>query len=431
MEITFGSRFKNAWNAFINKNPYPNEYSNYGGYGGSYLRPDRVQLRTTNERSIITAIFNKMALDVANINIRHCQLDDDGRFKDYKDSKLDECLTVEANIDQTGRALLQDIVMSMFDEGTVAIVPIDTIGDPFNTKSYEICSLRTGRITAWYPSSVRIEIYNEMKGIKEEITLPKYMVAIVENPLYAVMNEPNSTLQRLIRKLNLLDAIDEQSSSGKLDLIIQLPYIVKSPARKAQAEERRKDIENQLKGSKYGIAYTDGTEKITQLNRPVENNLLKQIEFLTSMLYSQLGLTEGVLDGTAEESVMSNYYSRTIEPIVSAITDEMIRKFLTKTARSQKQTIMFFRDPFKLVPVEKIADIADKFTRNEILTSNELRSVVGRKPSNDPRADMLINSNLNHGNDIPRPGGIKPEEPIDPNTADPNLDMEGGNQFEG
>lgn len=437
MDITFGSRFKNAWNAFINKNPYPYNYGDYGGYGGSYIRPDRVQLRISNERSIIISIFNKMALDVANIDIRHCQLDEDDRFRDYKKSGLDECLTIEANIDQTGRAFLQDVVMSMFDEGVVAIVPVDTIGDPFTTKSYDILSMRVGRITAWYPTSVRVEVYNETKGIKEEITLPKYMVAIIENPLYSVMNQPNSTLQRLIRKLNLLDSIDEQSSSGKLDLIIQLPYIVKSPARKAQAEERRKDIENQLKGSKYGIAYTDGTEKITQLNRPVENNLMKQIEFLTSMLYSQLGITEGVLDGTAEEGVMSNYYSRTIEPIVSAIVDEMIRKFLTKTARTQKQTIMFFRDPFKLVPVEKMADIADKFTRNEILTSNEIRSIVGRRPSDDPRADMLINSNLNHGNDIPRPGdmplpeGEIPPEAIDPSLADPNLVMEGGNQFEG
>ena len=428
MEITFGARIKNAWNAFRNQNPYPyDEYNNYGSYGGSYSRPDRVRLATRNERSIVNAIINKMSLDVANIDIRHCQLDEDGRFQDYKKSRLDECLTIEANIDQTGRAFLQDAAMSMFDEGHVAIVPVDTIGDPLDSKSYEICSMRTGRVTAWYPSSVRVELYNERKGIREEIILPKYMVAIVEIPLYSVMNEPNSTLQRLIRKLNLLDAIDEQSGSGKLDLIIQLPYIVKSPARKAQAEERRKDIENQLKGSKYGIAYTDGTEKITQLNRPVENNLMKQIEFLTSMLYSQLGITEGVLDGTAEESVMSNYYSRTIEPIVSAIVDEMIRKFLTKTARTQNQTIMFFRDPFKLVPVEKIAEIADKFTRNEIMTSNEMRAVVGRKPSDDPRADMLLNSNLNHGSDMPLPGN----GPNIQGSINNNYNMEGGDQVEG
>lgn len=434
MDITFGSRFKNAWNAFRNQNPYPN-YGDNGSYGGSYYRPDRVRISTRNERSIITSIFNKMALDVANIDIRHCKIDENDRFIDYVDSKLDNCLKLEANIDQTGKAFIQDVVMSMFDEGHVAIVPVDTIGDPLNTKSYEICTMRTGRVTAWYPSSVRVELYNERKGIREEITLPKYMVAIVENPLYAVMNEPNSTLQRLIRKLNLLDAIDEQSGSGKLDLIIQLPYIVKSPARKAQAEERRKDIENQLKGSKYGIAYTDGTEKITQLNRPVENNLMKQIEFLTSMLYSQLGITEGVLDGTAEEGVMSNYYSRTIEPIVSAIVDEMIRKFLTKTARSQKQTIMYFRDPFKLVPIEKMADIADKFTRNEILSSNEIRAIVGRKPSDDPRADMLINSNLNHGSDIPSPGEVEPTDENQVNEGIGNIPVKdlivkGGNQFE-
>ena len=434
MELSFGARVKSVWNAFRNQNPYPN-YGDNGSYGGSYYRPDRVRISTRNERSIITSIFNKMALDVANIDIRHCKLDDNDRFLDYVDSKLDNCIRLEANIDQTGKAFIQDAVMSMFDEGHVAIVPVDTIGDPLNTKSYEICTMRTGRVTAWYPSSVRVELYNERKGIREEITLPKYMVAIVENPLYAVMNEPNSTLQRLIRKLNLLDTIDEQSGSGKLDLIIQLPYIVKSPARKAQAEERRKDIENQLKGSKYGIAYTDGTEKITQLNRPVENNLLKQVEYLTSMLYSQLGITEGVLDGTAEEGVMSNYYSRTIEPIISAIVDEMIRKFLTKTARSQKQTIMYFRDPFKLVPTEKMADIADKFTRNEILTSNEIRAVVGRKPSDDPRADMLINSNLNHGSDLPGSGGVKPtdENRVNEgigNSKAKNLIVKGGNQFE-
>lgn len=432
MEITFGTRIKHAWNAFLNRNPFPTNY--YNSYGGSYSRPDRLRLRTTNERSIINAVFNKMAIDVANIDIRHCKLDKDGRFNDYIQSKLDSCLNVEANIDQTGRAFIQDIVMSMFDEGCVAIVPTDTIGDPEESKSYEICSLRTGRITAWYPYSVRVEVYNERRGVREEITLPKSMVAIVENPMYSVMNEPNSTLQRLIRKLNLLDSIDEQSGSGKLDLIIQLPYIVKSPARKAQAEERRKDIETQLAGSKYGIAYTDGTERITQLNRPVENNLMKQIEFLTSMLYSQLGITEGVLDGTAEEQVMSNYYSRTIEPIVSSIVDEMIRKFLSKTARTQNQTIMFFRDPFKLVPVEKIAEIADKFTRNEIMTSNEIRAVVGRKPSDDPRADMLLNSNLNHGSDLPNPGNIKQDENsmMKNQTAKAiqNLDMEGGNQFE-
>lgn len=432
MDLSFSTRIKNAWNAFTNRNP--TYYESYNTYGGSYSRPDRTRLTVRNERSIINAIINKMALDVANIDIRHCTLDENGRFDDYKQSGLDNCLNIEANVDQTGRAFIQDVVMSMLDEGHVAIVPVDTIGDPINSKSYDICSMRTGRVTAWYPNSVQVEVYNERKGIKEEITLPKYMVGIVENPLYSVMNEPNSTLQRLIRKLNLLDSIDEQSGSGKLDLIIQLPYIVKSPARKAQAEERRKDIENQLKGSKYGIAYTDGTEKITQLNRPVENNLLKQVDYLTSMLYSQLGITAGVLDGTAEEGVMSNYYSRTIEPIVSSIVDEMIRKFLTKTARSQGQTIMFFRDPFKLVPVEKIAEIADKFTRNEILTSNEIRSVVGRKPSDDPRADMLINSNLNHGSDTPNPGGTKSANSMiqqtQGKTTNKDLIVKGGDQFE-
>lgn len=398
MELNIGSRFKNAWNAFQNKTP-ASAYNGHESYGGSYYRPDRVRLTRGNERSIVTAIFNRIALDVAAIDIRHCELDDEGRFKDYKDSKLDNCIHLESNIDQTSRAFFQDAVMSLFDEGCVALVPVDTYGDPTSTKSYDIETMRTGKVTAWYPNCVTIEIYNDTKGIKEEITLPKSVVAIVENPLYAIMNEPNSTLQRLIRKLNLLDTIDEQSGSGKLDLIIQLPYVVKSPTRKAQAEERRKDIERQLSGSKYGIAYTDGTEKITQLNRAVENNLLKQVEYLTSMLYSQLGITQTILDGTADEQTMINYYSRTIEPIISAFTDEMKRKFLTKTARTQKQTIMFFRDPFKLIPSEKLAELADKFTRNEIMTSNEFRQIVGRKPSSDPKADMLLNSNLNHAPD--------------------------------
>lgn len=421
MEIAISSRIKNAWNAFTNKYPSSYNYNNYS-YGGSYYRPDRVRMTRGNERSIVTAIFNKIALDIASIDIRHCKLDDDGRFLDYINSKLDNCLSLEANIDQTSRSFFQDVVMSMFDEGHVVLVPIDTIKNPIETDSYDILTLRTGRVRTWYPDQVTVEVYNDRTGLKEEITLPKKMVAIIENPLYSIMNEPNSTLQRLIRKLNLLDTIDEQSSSGKLDLIIQLPYVVKSPTRKAQAEERRQDIERQLKGSKYGIAYTDGTEKITQLNRPVENNLLKQVEYLTSMLYSQLGITQGVLDGTADEKTMTNYYSRTIEPIISVIVDEMKRKFLTKTARSQKQTILFFRDPFKLVPVEKLADVADKFTRNEILSSNELRGIVGRKPSTDPRADMLVNSNLNQSEGVPPPGGFG-------NGID-NYDMEGGDQFE-
>ena len=395
MELSIGSRFKNAWNAFSNKNPT----SSNNAYGGYYYRPDRVRLTTRNERSIITSVFNRIAIDVAAIDINHCQLDEDGRFQSIISSSLNECLTVEANLDQTGRNLIQDAVMSMFDEGCVAIVPVDTTFNPKDTNSYDILSLRVGKIVTWYPTQVRVEVYNERKGLKEEVTLDKSDVAIIENPLYAIMNEPNSTLQRLIRKLVLLDSIDEQSGSGKLDLIIQLPYIVKSPARKAQAEQRRKDIENQLAGSKYGIAYTDGTEKITQLNRPVENNLMKQIEYLTSMLYSQLGITQAVLDGTADEKTMLNYYSRTVEPIVSSIVDEMIRKFITKTARTQGKTILFFRDPFKLVPVNQIAEIADKFTRNEILTSNEIRQVIGRKPSEDPKADMLINSNLNQSNE--------------------------------
>lgn len=402
MELNIGSRFKNAWNAFQNKTP-TSAYNGNGSYGGSYYRPDRVRLSRGNERSIVTAIFNRIALDVAAISIRHCELDEDDRFKSYKESRLDNCLNLEANIDQTSRAFIQDAVMSLFDEGCVAIVPVDTIGNPITTNSYDIVTMRTGRITAWYPNDVTIEIYNDRTGLKESVTLPKNLVAIVENPLYAIMNEPNSTLQRLIRKLNLLDTIDEQSGSGKLDLIIQLPYVVKSAARKAQAEERRKDIERQLSGSKYGIAYTDGTEKITQLNRAVENNLLKQVEYLTSMLYSQLGITQTILDGTADEQTMINYYARTIEPITSSFVDEMKRKFLTKTARSQKQTIMFFRDPFKLIPSEKLAELADKFTRNEIMSSNEFRQVVGRKPSNDPKADMLINSNLNHtSNELPK-----------------------------
>ena len=395
MELSIGSRFKNAWNAFSNKNPT----SSNNGYGGYYYRPDRVRLTTRNERSIITSVFNRIAIDVAAIDINHCQLDEDGRFQSIISSSLNECLTVEANLDQTGRNLIQDAVMSMFDEGCVAIVPLDTTFNPKDTNSYDILSLRVGKIVTWYPTQVRVGVYNERKGLKEEVTLDKSDVAIIENPLYAIMNEPNSTLQRLIRKLVLLDSIDEQSGSGKLDLIIQLPYIVKSLARKAQAEQRRKDIENQLAGSKYGIAYTDGTEKITQVNRPVENNLMKQIEYLTSMLYSQLGITQAVLDGTADEKTMLNYYSRTVEPIVSSIVDEMIRKFITKKARTQGKTILFFRDPFKLVPVNQIAEIADKFTRNEILTSNEIRQVIGRKPSEDPKADMLINSNLNQSNE--------------------------------
>lgn len=391
MEYSFGSRLKHAWNAFMNRDPT----GGYRGLGTSYsYRPDRPRLSRGNERSIVTSVYNRIALDVAQVGIKHCRLDDNGRFIEEMKSSLNDCLNIEANIDQTGRSFIHDVVMSMLDEGCVAIVPVDTTIDPAKSGSFDIQSMRTGKIIDWYPAHVRVRVYNDRKGEKEDILLPKKSVAIIENPLYAVINEPNSTMQRLIRKLNLLDSIDEQSGSGKLDLIIQLPYIIKTEARRQQAENRRKDIENQLAGSKYGIAYTDGTERITQLNRPVENNLMKQIEYLTSMLYSQLGISQSVLDGTADEKTMLNYNNRTVEPIISAIVDEMKRKFLTKTARSQRQTIAFFRDPFRLVPVNDIAEIADKFTRNEILTSNEIRQIIGMKPSDDPKADQLINSNI-------------------------------------
>ena len=385
-------RIKNGWNAFFNNRDPTYDYRNIGT-GYSY-RPDRVRFTRGNERSIVTSVYNRIALDVAAVGILHCRLDENGRFKEYIDSPLDKCLNLEANIDQSGRSFVQDVVMSMLDEGCVAIVPIETSKDPNITDSYNIWSMRTGKILEWYPNDVRVRVYNDRTGNKEDILLSKKYVAIIENPLYAVINEQNSTMQRLIRKLNLLDVIDEQSGSGKLDLIIQLPYLIKTDARRSQAEKRRRDIEEQLSGSKYGIAYTDGTEKITQLNRSVDNNLMKQIEYLTSMLYSQLGITQAVLEGTADEQAMLNYTNRTIEPIISAIVDEMKRKFLTKTARSQNQTIAFFRDPFRLVPVNNIAEIADKFTRNEILTSNEIRQIIGIKPSDDPKADQLINSNI-------------------------------------
>ena len=393
MEFTFGERIKHAWNAFRNREQitYRGEYSY-----GTYSRPDRVRLTRGNERSIVTSVLNRIAMDVAALEIKHCKTDDQGRFQEEIHSGLDNCLTLEANIDQTSKALLQDIVLTMFDEGCVALVPVDTNENLLHTNSYDIITLRAGKITQWYPSTVKVLLYNDRTGKKEEITLPKSKIGIIENPLYAVMNEHSSTLQRLTRKLNLLDSIDEQSGSGKLDLIIQLPYVIKSEARRNQANERRSEIERQLAGSKYGIAYTDGTEKITQLNRPIENNLMKQIEYLTSMLYSQLGITQEIMNGTANEETMLNYYSRTIEPIISAIALEMKRKFLTKTARTQGQTIMYFRDPFSLVPSEKLAELADKFTRNEILTSNEFRGIIGYKPSSDPKADQLINSNLNH-----------------------------------
>ena len=401
MELEVSSRLKHAWNAFVNNRDPTASYRDIGP-GYSY-RPDRPRLTRGNERSIITSVYNRIALDVAANDIRHVKLDEDDRFSEIIDSGLNNCLALDANIDQTGRAFIQDAVMSMLDEGCVALVPIETTFNPQQTGSFDINTIRTGKILDWYPKHVRVSVYNERSGKREEIVLPKDTIAIIENPLYAVMNEPNSTMQRLIRKLNLLDAIDEQSSSGKLDLIIQLPYVVKTEARRQQAEARRKDIEMQLAGSKYGIAYTDGTEKITQLNRSVDNNLMKQIEYLTSMLYSQLGITQAVLEGTADEKTMLNYYSRTIEPIIAAIVDEMKRKFLTKTARTRRQSIVFFRDPFKLVPVDNIAEIADKFTRNEIMTSNEIRQKIGMKPSKDPKADKLINSNLNQPEENEQP----------------------------
>ncbi len=396
MEITVGSRLKHAWNAFMNRDP--TKYYGNIGMGYSY-RPDRVRFSRGNERSIVTSVYNRIAIDVSAINIQHVRLDENNRFLETINSGLNNCLTVEANVDQTGRGFIQDIVMSMLDEGCVAVLPIDTDDDPDTTGSYKIETMRTGKILDWYPEHVLVRVYNDRTGQKEDVLVPKSTIAIIENPLYAVINEPNSTMQRLIRKLNLLDVIDEQSGSGKLDLIIQLPYVIKTEARRKQAENRRKDIEMQLAGSKYGIAYTDGTERITQLNRSVDNNLMSQIEYLTNMLYSQLGITQSILDGTADEKTMLNYYNRTIEPIVSAIVDEMKRKFLTKTARSQFQSICSFRDPFKLVPVSEISEIADKMTRNEIMTSNEIRQVIGMKPSNDPKADELRNKNLSKPNE--------------------------------
>ena len=392
MEINLGPRLKNAWDAFFNRDP--TTYYRDGGMSYSY-RPDRPRLTRGNERSIVTSVYNRIALDVAALTFQHVQLDDNGRFSSVIDSGLNRCLNLSANIDQTGRAFIQDVVVSMLDEGCVAIVPTKTSANPMLTESYEIGCIRTGKILEWRPESIKIRAYNDSNGQKEDIYLPKRVVGIVENPLYAVMNEPNSTLQRLIRKLNLLDAIDEQSGAGKLDLIIQLPFAIKGDLKRAQAEARRKDIEMQLAGSKYGIAYTDATEHVTQLNRSVDNNLMKQIEYLTSMLYSQLGITQAILDGTADEKTMLNYYDRTIEPIASAIADEIKRKFLSRTARAQGKTLMFFRDPFKLVPVAELASIADTFTRNEIMTSNEVRQIIGMKPSSDPEADKLRNKNLN------------------------------------
>lgn len=396
MSETIGSRFKNAWNAFFSRDPTP--IFDNSGTSSSY-RPDRYRPTRGNERSIITAINNRIAIDVAAIPIRHVRLDEDGGYLNTIDSGLNNCLNLEANLDQTGRAFIQDAVLSMLDEGCVALVPTVTDVNPDYTDSYDIYEIRTGKITEWYPKKVKVEVYNDTTGRKQQIIRPKRKVAIIENPMYSVMNEPNSTMQRLIRKLKLLDAVDEQSSSGKLDLIIQLPYVVKTETRREQAEKRRKEIEEQLTGSKYGIAYTDGTERITQLNRAVENNLLKQVEYLTSMLFSQLGITQTILDGTADEKTILNYRNRIIEPILSAIVDAMKVRFITKTARTQGQSISFFMEPFKLVPVSEIAEIADKFTRNEIMTSNEIRQIVGMKPSRAPQADELRNKNLNRSNE--------------------------------
>ena len=392
MPNSLGSRLKHAWNAFTSRDP---TYEHSYGAQVSYYRPDRTRRTITNEKSIITAVLNRIALDAASVEIRHSRLDENGRFSEEINSGLNNCLSLSANIDQTGRAFLQDAYMSLLDEGCVALVPVDTSIDPRYSSSYDIETMRTGKIVQWYPQHVKVQLYNDRKGEREEIMLPKSIVAIVENPFYEVMNKPNSTMQRLARKLNLLDVVDEQSSSGKLDLIIQLPYVIKSEARRKQAEDRRKDIEQQLSGSKYGIAYTDGTERITQLNRPIENNLQKQVEYLTNLLFSQLGMTQSILDGTADDKTMLNYNNRIIEVIVAAMVDEMKRKFLTKTARSQGQSISMFRDPFRLAPVSDIAEIADKFTRNEIATSNEIRQIIGWKPSKDPSADELRNKNLN------------------------------------
>lgn len=396
MELNIGSRFKKAYNAFMNRDP--TTYANDFGMSYSY-RPDRPRFTRGAERSIVTSIFNKIALDVASIDIRHCLLDKDGRFSSVKDSGLNTCLSLEANIDQTGRAFIQDLVMSMLDEGCVAIVPVDTSLNPADTSGFDILSMRVGKILEWKPAHVKVRVYNERTGNKEDIILSKRAVGIVENPLYAIVNEPNSTMQRLIRKLSLLDMVDEQAGSNKLDMIIQLPYVIKTPARREQAEARRKDLEMQLSSSKYGIAYTDGTEKITQLNRPIENNLLKQIEYLTDMVYSQLGITKEVMNGTANEQTMQNYMVQCIEPIISSIVDEMKRKFLSKTARTRGQSLMFFRDPFRLTTATNLAELADKLTRNEIMTSNEIRQKMGMPASDDPKADQLVNSNIAQPND--------------------------------
>ena len=388
------SVIKHAWGLFTNTN---NKNPTFNPAGSSYtLSPTRPRFSRGNVRTVVTSVYNRIAIDASSIEIKHVILDDEGRFKETKKTRLNNCLTTEANIDQTSRAFMLDVVISLLDEGCVAVVPVKTTINPDNTESYDIEELRTGRIVEWFPKHVMVRLYNDETGMYQDVTLPKSQVAIIENPLYTIMNEPNSTMQRLIHKLSLLDIIDEESSSGKMDLIIQLPYIIKNETKRSQAEERRKQIEDQLRGSRYGVAYIDGTEKVTQLNRSVENNILKQVEYLTNLLYSQLGLTQTIMDGTADENTMNNYYNRTVEPVVSAIVDEFHRKFLTKTARTQGQAIMFFRDPFKLMSVTSIADTADKFTRNELLSSNEFRQIIGRKPSTDPKADMLLNKNISH-----------------------------------
>nr|DAE02515.1 MAG TPA: portal protein [Siphoviridae sp. ctmYS12] len=395
MELNIGSRLKRAWNAFTNRDPTGGYKSVGPGYS---LSPSRPRLSRGNEKSIVNAVLTRIAMDAAAIDIKHCRLDKNGRYLEDVDSPLNDCFNLSANIDQTGRAFKLDVYLSLLDEGCIALVPIDTTDNPDDMNSYYINSMRTAKILDWYPQHVRVLAYNDRKGKKEELVMPKSQVAIIENPAYSVMNEPNSTMQRLKKKLSLLDATDEQSASGKLDLIIQLPYAVKGELRRQQAEERRKDIEDQLMNGKYGIAWTDGTEKITQLNRSVENNLMKQIEYLTNLFYSQLGVTQSVMDGTADEKTMLNYNNRTIEPLVAAVVDEVKRKFLTKTARTKGQSISYFTDPFKLVPVDNIAEIADKFTRNEIMTSNEIRQIIGMKPSDDPKADQLVNSNISQPN---------------------------------
>lgn len=387
-------RVRKGWNAFLNNKDPTEHSSDFWSEVGTSYRPDRVRMTYGNERSIVMAIYNRIAVDVAAIPLHHVRVDENGRFKECMNSGLERCLSLNANVDQTGRDFIYDAVVSMLDEGCIGIVPVDTTFNPYKG-SYEIDSLRVAKILEWYPRTIKIRAYNEQTGRKEDIVLPKGMVAIVENPFYQTMNEPLATLKRLIRKLNLLDFVDEQTSSGKLDLIIQLPYVVKTETKRKEAEKRRKDIEMQLAGTKYGIAYTDGTERITQLNRPAENNLLNQVKYLTEMLYSQLGITDEIMNGTADENTMLNYYNRTIEPIISAIAMAMKWKFLTSTARTQGQSIEFYRDPFRLVPINNIADIADKFTRNEILSSNEIRTIIGMRPSGDPKADELRNKNLN------------------------------------